>query len=147
MPPRSIKGRAASEPHVWNTSRTRSSPLVLPPAPTGGSDCTNASKRRWQVQAQVRERMQVRVRVQVRVQVQVQEQVHVQVQAQVRVQVRVRVHRRNGPHCMHICMYWSYNWWDTNTTAEPPTPTYRAIPKYVISWKAVKDRGNNKHDA
>jgi hypothetical protein len=93
MPPRSIKGRAASEPHVWNTSRTRSSPLVPPPSgPAGGSDCTNASKRRWQVQAQVRERMQVRVRVQMQMQMQVQERVHVQVQAQV--QVRLRAHGR-----------------------------------------------------
>jgi hypothetical protein len=59
--------------------------------------------------------------------------------------------RRDGAHPMAHCHESPNNLefyvWDTNTTAEPPTPTYRAIPKYVISWKAVKDRGNIKHDA
>ena len=62
-------------------------------------------------------------------------------------------HRRDGAHptagyhCHESPNNLEFYVWDTNTTAEPPTPTYRAIPKYVISWKAVKDRGNIKHDA
>jgi hypothetical protein len=36
--------------------------------------------------------------------------------------------------------------WDDATQAEPPRCTYRAVPRFVIKWRAVKGRGGIAHD-
>ena len=36
--------------------------------------------------------------------------------------------------------------WDDATQAEPPRCTYRAVPRFVIRWRAVKGRGGIAHD-
>jgi hypothetical protein len=37
--------------------------------------------------------------------------------------------------------------WDDETTAEPPRYTHRVVPRFAISWRAVRnDRANIQHD-
>jgi len=52
-----------------------------------------------------------------------------------------------GFHCHESPNNLEFYVWDDESTAEPPRPTHRVVPRFAISWRAVRnDRANIVHD-
>ena len=52
-----------------------------------------------------------------------------------------------GFHCHESTNHLEFFVWDDDTTAEPPRPSHRVVPRFAISWRAVRnDRANVQHD-
>jgi hypothetical protein len=49
-------------------------------------------------------------------------------------------------HCHESPNHLEFFVWDDETQAEPPRSTYRAVPRFVIHWRAVQSRGGIEHD-
>jgi hypothetical protein len=50
-------------------------------------------------------------------------------------------------HCHESPNHLEFFVWDNETQAEPPRPSCRAIPKYIVSWRAVaNNRAHIKHE-
>jgi len=52
-----------------------------------------------------------------------------------------------GFHCHETPNHLEFYVWDDETIAEPPRPTHRLVPRYAVSWRAVRnDRAGIQHD-
>jgi flagellar motor protein MotB len=52
-----------------------------------------------------------------------------------------------GYHCHETMNFLEFYVWDSESTSEPPRPTHRLLPMFVVSWRAVQnDRATIKHE-